>query len=84
MFYWQTKLLVILLIAFSGFNLIQSDCGADVDRLSGGCNNNRDLRRIDDLNYEKDFERRSELTRRGMFKPLSTLLNKNLNSFIYF
>lgn len=67
MFYWKTKLLVILLIAFSGFNLIRSDCGADVDRLNGDfCNINRDLRRIDDLNYEKDFERRFDLARRGL------------------
>lgn len=45
MFYWKSKLCVILLLAFSGFNLIRSDCGAD----GGYCNN----RRLDAPNYGK-------------------------------
>lgn len=68
MFNRQTNLLVLLLIAFSGFDLILSDCGADVDRLPGGyCNNNRqDLNRFDDFNYRKDLERSADFTRRGL------------------
>lgn len=67
MFNWQTNLLVLLLIAFSGFNLILSDCGADVDRLHGGfCINRQDLNRFEDFNYRKDLERSADFTRRGL------------------
>lgn len=67
MFYWQKNLLVLLLIAFSGFDLIFSDCGADVDRLySGFCNNRQDLNQFENFNYRKDLERGGDFTRRGL------------------
>lgn len=45
MYNWTTQLLVVLLIVFSGFNLIRSDCGAD----GGFCIN----RRTDTVNTDK-------------------------------
>lgn len=66
MFNWQTNLLVLLLIAFSCFDLILSGCGADVDRLYGGFCNSQDLNRFEDFNYLKDLERSADFTRRGL------------------
>lgn len=72
MFDWQTNLFFLLLISFSGFDLILSDCGADVDRLHGGfCNNRQDLNRFEDFNYRKDSERSADVTRRGSFLNLA-------------
>lgn len=80
MVFCQTRIfLVLLLLAFSGLNLIRSDCGADddddggVNRLNndGFCANTDSKRHINDNynNYIKDHERRQfrDLERRGTF-----------------
>lgn len=67
MVFWQSHSFLILLLAFSGLNLIKSDCGADVDRLSGGFCENRDLRRFDKTDYNKDLSQRfRNLERNGL------------------
>lgn len=54
MFIWQLRTFLVLLLTFSGLNLIRSDCGADVDRFNGDfCVENRNLRRIDDYNIDQ-------------------------------
>lgn len=61
MVFWQSHICFILLLAFSGLNLIYSDCGTDVDRFNGhgGFCDDRNLRRVNDDNrYEKDLSRR--------------------------
>lgn len=64
MVFWQTHIFLVLLLTFSGLNLIRSDCGTDVDRLNGGfCESN--LRRID--HNDKDLTRRfRDFEQRGM------------------
>ena len=60
MVFWQSHICFVLFLAVSGLNLIYSDCGTDVDRINGnsGFCNNRNLRRLDDINYDKDLSRR--------------------------
>lgn len=60
MVFWQSHICFVLLFAFSGLNLIYSDCGTDVDRFNGdgGFCKNRNLRHVDDSNYGKDLSRR--------------------------
>lgn len=58
MVFLQSRILLVLLLAFSGLNLIHSDCGAEVDRLSAGFCDNRKLRRIDDTKYGTGTTRR--------------------------
>lgn len=74
MVFWQSHICFVLLLAFSGLNLIYSDCGTDVDRLNdnrGFCEN-RNLRRTDDFNYDKDLSRQRRVRdigeRRGIRK----------------
>lgn len=58
MVFWQSHICFVLLLVFSGLNLIYSDCGTDADRFSGGFCDNRNLRRVDDNSYDKDLSRR--------------------------
>lgn len=71
MVFWQNHIFLVLLLAFSGLNLIRSDCGADVDRLNGGsagafCDarySRHNERNILDKNQQRqfrDFERRGD------------------------
>lgn len=57
MVFWQSNIHLVLLLIFSGLNLIRSDCGADVDQSNGICDN-RYIRRIDH-NYDKEQSRRT-------------------------
>lgn len=65
MFYWKSKSFIILLLTFSGFNLIRSDCGADVN---GFCAS-RDLQRFNSNSNSKDqLLQRIQSNRRGKLK----------------
>lgn len=71
---WQSRIFLVLLLAFSGFDLIQSDCGTDVDRINGGFCDNRNLRRFDDTDSSKDLARRfRDLERRGSYLKVVAL-----------
>lgn len=66
MVFWQSHILLILLLAFSGLSLIRSDCGNDADRLNGFCDLRRSDHNINDRDLSRQyrhFERKGESNR---------------------
>lgn len=64
MVFWQSRIILLLLLTLSGLNLIRSDRGTDVDRFNARFDN-RFLRRIDD-NFRKDIDTIRQLQRSGI------------------